>query len=232
MTKESTQNYKCKYCESSFRRESTLAHHMCEKKRRWKQEKETGVQWGLRTYLKFYDITQGSSKTKSYEDFVESPYYSAFVKFGQYNVSIRSLNYLSYAEWLLKQNKKIDHWCKDSLYTEWLLQYLKKESPQDAMERALKTMEECSVESNPYFNFNEYFKQVGDGTICHHITTGKISPWVVYNCDSGIDWLSNLNEEKAELILPTIDPDFWNRKFKDYLADSEWCRHILKEAGL
>lgn len=232
MTKESNQNYKCKYCESSFRRESTLAHHMCEKKRRWKQEKETGVQWGLRTYLKFYDITQGSSKTKSYEDFVESPYYSAFVKFGQYNVSIRSLNYLSYAEWLLKQNKKIDHWCKDSLYTEWLLQYLKKESPQDAMERALKTMEECSVESNPYFNFNEYFKQVGDGTICHHITTGKISPWVMYNCDSGIDWLSNLNEEKTELILPTIDPDFWNKKFKDYLADSEWCRHILKEAGL
>ncbi len=232
MTNESSQSYKCKYCESSFRRESTLAHHMCEKKRRWKQEKETGVQWGLRTYLKFYEITQGSSKTKSYEDFVESPYYSAFVKFGQYNVSVRSLNYLSYAEWLLSQNKKIDHWCKDSLYNQWLVQYLKKESPQDAMERALKIMEESSIQNENSFNFNQYFSYVGDGTICHHVITGRVSPWILYNCDSGIDWLSNINEEQTTLILPIIDPDFWNKKFKDYLADTEWCRYILKQAGL
>jgi hypothetical protein len=34
------------------------------------------------------------------------------------------------------------------------------------------------------------------------------------------------------IILPYIDPDHWNRKFKDYMADVEWCKHILKAAAL
>ena len=41
----------CKYCNKEFRKESTLAAHLCESKRRWQQEKETGVQLGLRAYL-------------------------------------------------------------------------------------------------------------------------------------------------------------------------------------
>jgi hypothetical protein len=232
MKNELNPSYKCKYCDTGFRKETTLVHHMCEMKRRWQQEKDTGVQIGLRAYLKFYEITQGSSKTKSYSDFVESPYYSAFVKFGQYNVSIRSINYIKFTEWLLKNNKKLDYWCKDNLYSEWLLEYIKKESPQDALERALKEMEEYADGSNNITNFSDYFKHGSSHSICFHITTGRISPWVLYNCDSGIDFLANLNEEQVVLVMPWIDPDYWNRKFRDYLADTEWCRYILKEAGL
>ena len=40
--------YKCKYCEKTYRKESTLFAHLCEQKRRWQQEKETGVQLGLK----------------------------------------------------------------------------------------------------------------------------------------------------------------------------------------
>ena len=63
--------YKCRYCEKDFSKESTLAVHLCEPKRRWQQEKETGVQLGLRAYLRFYEITQGSAKLKSYDDFFD-----------------------------------------------------------------------------------------------------------------------------------------------------------------
>jgi hypothetical protein len=34
------------------------------------------------------------------------------------------------------------------------------------------------------------------------------------------------------IVLPWVDPDYWNRKFQDYIADAEWCKHVLKEAGL
>ena len=68
MTSESSQNYKCRYCDKQFRKESTLAAHLCEPKRRWQQETETGVQFGLRAYLQFYETTQGSARLKSYED--------------------------------------------------------------------------------------------------------------------------------------------------------------------
>jgi len=231
MTSESNQSYKCRYCEKEYRKESTLAAHLCERKRRWQQEKETGVQFGLRAYLQFYESTQGSAKLKSYEDFVGSPYYGAFVKFGRHCVGIRCVNVNNFTEWLLKNNKKIDNWCKDSFYEEWLLEYLKKEAPQDALERALKEMEEYAGNSD-IASFSHYFMYGNTNRICYHITTGRVSPWVLYNCDTGIDFLNKLGEEHLAMVLAWVDPDYWSRKFKDYVADVEWCKHVLKEAGL
>ena len=63
-TIELKKSFSCKYCDKEFRKESTLAAHLCENKRRWQQEKETGVQLGLRAYLQFYETTQGSAKLK------------------------------------------------------------------------------------------------------------------------------------------------------------------------
>ena len=67
----------CKFCNKAFVKETTLTNHLCEKKRRHQQEKETGVQWGLQAYVMFYNSTQMSAKAKSYEDFCESSYYLA-----------------------------------------------------------------------------------------------------------------------------------------------------------
>jgi len=228
-----TAEYKCRYCEKAFAKESTLAVHLCEQKRRWQQEKETGVQLGLKAYLRFYEVTQGSAKLKSYENFVASPYYNAFVKFGRYCQSIRCINFVNFLDWLLKNNKKIDYWCKDSLYEEWMHEYLKREAVQDALERALKEMQNYADDHPELKNgFSDYFCYGNVNRICHHITTGRISPWIVFNCNTGVDFLGNLSEEQIAIVMPWIDPDYWQRKFVDYVADTEWVKDILQKAGL
>jgi hypothetical protein len=225
--------YKCRYCEKAFAKESTLAVHLCEPKRRWQQEKETGVQLGLRAYLRFYEITQGSAKLKSYEDFVKSPYYNAFVKWGRHMVAIRGINPPAFLEWLLKNNKKIDFWLKDEFYVEYLHEYLKREATQDALERALKEMQDYADDHPELKNgFSDYFRYGNSNRLVHHLATGRISAWVVYNCASGVDFLDQLGPEQVEIILPWIDPEHWQRKFKDYLADTEWVKDILAKAGL
>lgn len=230
---DSTTGYNCKYCNKSYSRESVLAAHLCEKKRRWQQESETGVRLGMNSYLRFYEMTQGSAKLKTYEDFVNSPYYNAFVKFGRHLVSIRAINISSFVDWLLQHNKKLDHWCKDSLYSEWLSDYIKRESVQDAMERALKEMQSYA-DAHPELKngFSDYFRYANSNRICQHISTGRISSWVVYNCDTGIEFLDSLSEDQIEIVMPWINPDIWQRKFKDYMGDTEWAKHVLKEAGL
>lgn len=232
MTSESNQNYKCRYCNKEFRKESSLSAHLCEQKRRWQQESETGVQFGLRAYLQFYETTQGSARLKSYSDFVVSSYYSAFVRFGRYMVDIRCINSTSFTNWLLKNNKKLDFWCKDSFYEEWLNEYLKKEAVQDALERGLRTMEDYANGNSDLASFSHYFRYGNPNRICYHITTGRISPWIVFNCNSGITFLSSIDEVLLATILPWIDPDYWDRKFNDHIADAGWCKLILKEAGL
>jgi len=228
-----SEQFNCKYCEKPFRKETTLLAHLCEAKRRYMQRDETGVQWGLKAYLRFYEFSQGSAKLKSYEDFAKSPYYNAFVKFGRYCVNIRCINFITFTDWLLKNNKKLDHWCSDKLYTEWLVEYIKREATQDALERALTEMTEYA-EAHPELKngFTDYFRYGNANRICHHITTGRISPWVIYNCVSGIEFLEALREDQAAIVMPWIDPDYWQKRFKDYLADTEWVKDILSKAGL
>lgn len=232
-TNKSNPSYKCKYCDKEFRRESTLAAHLCENKRRWQQEKETGVQFGYQAYLRFFELTQGSAKLKTYQDFVASPYYTAFVKFGRHMVAIRAVNPRAFIDWVIKQNKKLDNWCREDVYVEYLHVYMRKEAVQDALERALLEMQRYADEHGEFRNgFSDYFRFGNSNKICHHIANGRISAWVVYNCISGVEFLETLNEEQMAMIMPWIDYDFWSRRFQDYLADTEWIKGILKEAGL
>lgn len=229
----SEQLYTCRYCNKGFRKESTLTSHMCEPKRRWLQEKDVGVQLGLKSYLRFFEFTQGSAKNKSYADFVTSPYYNAFVKFGNHCQSIRCVNVGKYLDWLLKNNKKLDYWYKDAFYNEWLGEYIKIEAVQDAMERALKEMQNYADDNPELKNgFTDYFRYGNGNRICHHIATGRISPWVLYNSASGIEFLDQLREDQVELIIDVINPDYWQRKFRDYPEDTAWCKAILQKAGL
>lgn len=230
---ESKKNFECQYCGKGFAKESTLFSHLCEQKRRAQQQNETGVQLGFRAYLRFYETTQGTTKTKTYNDFAASPYYTAFVKFGRHLVGIRAVHPLNFIDWLLKNNKKLDHWTKEEMYSTWIHEYLKKEAVQDALERALKEMQEYA-DSHPELKngFTDYFRYGNSNRICYHISTGRISPWVVFGCNSGVDFLDGLNEEQLAMIMPWIDPDFWQRKFKDYMADTEWVKSILEAAGL
>lgn len=222
-------SYTCKYCKNEFKRETSLAVHVCEQKRRYQEQREQGVQLGLHAYLRFYEVTQGSAKLKTFDTFAESPYYRAFVKFGRYCVGINAISPLRLTEWLLKHNKKIDHWCRDSVYTEYLLDHLKVEAVDDALTRAIeysiKWSDENSCPANDCLRFGN------TNILVYAITAGRISPWVIYNCESGTKFLESLNTEQISTTWPYIDADVWQRKFKTYPADVEYCKDILTKAG-
>ena len=221
--------YTCQFCQKDFVKESSLAVHSCEPRRRRQEQSERGVYLGLQAYLKFYELTQGSAKLKTFDDFAESPYYRAFVKFGRYCVDIRAINPARFIEYVLKQNKKIDHWCRDSIYTEYLLDYLRVENINDALARAIEfgiTWQEQT--SNPAHDCLRYGNS---NAICHAITTGRISPWIIYNSESGQQFLSELSTEQIAMIWSYIDSDVWMKKFQDYPADQEYAKDILSKAG-
>ena len=221
--------YTCQFCQKDFIKESSLAVHSCEPRRRRQEQSERGVQLGLQAYLKFYQLTQGSAKLKTFDDFAESPYYRAFVKFGRYCVDIRAINPARFIEYVLKQNKKIDHWCRDSIYTEYLLDYLRVENINDALARAIEfgiTWQEQT--SNPAHDCLRYGNS---NAICYAITAGRVSPWVIYNSESGQKFLSDLTSEQIDMIWSYVDSDFWMKKFQDYPADQEYAKDILNKAG-
>jgi hypothetical protein len=219
----------CQHCKKAFRRESSLAVHLCEPKRRYQERDEVGVQLGLQAYLRFYEITQGSSKLKTFDDFATSPYYRAFVKFGRHCVAIRAINTARFIDWVVRQNKKIDHWCRDSVYAEYLTDHVRSENAADALSRALETAIDWSERTqNPDRDFLRYGN---DNLICHAVVTGRVTAWILYNCDSGTEFLSRLMSDQIAMIWSMIDADFWQRKFRDYPADTAYVREMLRQAG-
>jgi len=221
--------FECQYCKKSFVKETTLAVHVCEQKKRFQSQNETGIQIGLRAYQKFYEMSQGAGKPKLFDDFAGSPYYRAFARFGQYCVGIRAVNIPRFTEWLLKNNKKIDYWCSDKVYGEFLEQYLKIENPMDALYRSVEYSSRWADETgNPS---NGYLRYGNDNALCYAITTGRISAWVLYNSDSGQEFLGRISPDLLAMIWPFVDADFWQKKFKDYDNDVEYIRDILKQAG-
>ena len=221
--------YKCQYCKKDFIKESSLAVHSCEPRRRRQEKDEAGVRLGFQAYIKFYELTQGSAKLKTFDDFADSPYYKAFVKFGRYCVDIKAINPARFVEFVLKQNKKLDHWAKDSVYTEYLLEYLKVENVNDALSRAVEFSIDWSESSG--HPSHDCLRYGNSNAMAYAVTTGRISPWVIYNCESGQRFLSELSPDQISMVWPYIDSDTWQRKFKDYVADQEYAREILEKAG-
>jgi hypothetical protein len=221
--------YTCQYCKKDFIKETSLAVHSCEPKRRRIEKDEPGVRLGFMSYIKFYEITQGSAKLKTYEDFADSPYYKAFVKFGRYCVDVKVVNPLRFTEWLLKNNKKIDHWCRDTIYTEYLVGYLRIENISDALTRAIEFGITWSEQTGS--PSNDCLRYGNSNAMVYAVTAGRISPWILYNCESGQKFLSELDSTQIAMIWPYIDSEFWMKKFADYVADQEYVKEVLQKAG-
>jgi len=221
--------YICQYCRKNFARETSLAVHSCEPRRRRQERDEAGVRLGFQAYLKFYELTQGSARLKTHDDFCESPYYRAFVKFGRYCVAVRAVNPARFTEWLLKNNKKIDRWCTDSVYTEYLVDYLRIENVNDALARAMEFSISWSEETgNPA---EDCLRYGNTNAMVYAVTAGRISPWIIYNCESGQKFLSELDSTQIAMIWSYVDAEVWTKKFADYVADQEYVKEILQKAG-
>lgn len=225
-------SFTCAYCKKSFVKENTLSKHVCERKRRFQQEKEIGVQWGLQAYVMFVTTTQ-KTRCPGYEDFVNSNYYTAFVKYGRYCHALHCVNFAKFTEFLLKTNRRLDNWCNDNIYNEWLTEYLRRENVQDALERSITTMVDYTHNHPEYRNgYRDYFALVNENRVCYHITTGRISPWIVYQSQSGRDFLDRLNDDQAGSVMHIIDPTYWQLRFCDCPEDVQFANRVLKLADL
>jgi len=222
--------YICEYCSTGYTKEKTLAVHMCEQKRRALQKTEKRVQYGYYAFNRFYKLSAGSKKDKTYEEFCKSPYYNAFVKFGSFVSNVRPLYPEKYIDYVVKSGVKLDHWCRDELYQQYAVELILKEDVTTALERSVITMMEWAEENNSAWN--HYFNYVSLNRAVWHIKDGKISPWLILNCTSGKELLSKFNDEQLNMIYHIVNPEHWSIRFKRQKADVEIVKEVAKESNL
>jgi hypothetical protein len=222
--------HSCEFCKREFVRERTLLSHICEQKQRWQNRDQLGNRLGFQSWLQFYTKNSMSkTKNKTYEEFIKNAYYIAFVKFGNYCAEVNVINVSRYVDWLLKNNIKIDGWNSDVTYTRFLIEYLRHEDAFDAIHRSVETC--IRLAEADKIQPHDILRYGNANRICLNITTGKISPWMLYCSDSGVKFLDTLNSDHVKIISDYINPEQWALKFHREPELKQQIRDTLRIAG-
>ena len=221
---------KCTYCGKTFAKERTLQVHLCEPKRRYLQRDEKWVVNAFMVFQRFYQIHQHNSKTKTYDDFVKSSYYNAFVKFGRFIMHINPLYPEKYIDYVLQSKIKLDHWARDDLYESYLIETLKVEPIEAALQRSIANMMDWANEQNA--QWSDYFRLVNANRAVQHIQQGAVSPWMLLGCSAGKKMLQSFSDEQLDMVERFIKPDYWKMKFKQYPADHLFVQETVKGAKI
>jgi len=128
-----------------------------------------------------------------------------------------------------QKQQKIDNWCSDRVYTEYLLEYLQIEAVDDALARAVEFGIDWAEKNMA--QPNDCLRYGNVNAMCYAVTTGRVSPWVIYNSESGQRFLSSLDAGQVAMIWPYIDSDLWQQQFQTRPQDQAYAQQILTRAG-
>lgn len=229
LASEETREFVCVHCKRAFKRESTLASHMCEPKRRVQRRRDPVVVAAFAAFQQFYASIHLSKNAQTHEQFESSSFYKGFIKFGIFITQRCVVAPERYVAYVIKNNIKLDHWCKETHYAKFITELIRTESADDAIARTVKYIDMWAEENKQ--PFNNYFKSAGCGKIALDISLGRCSPWMLYSCSQGIAVLDQLNPEQLALIYDLVDPDFWSRKLASWPDKFKFAQEVTDAMG-
>ena len=221
--------HRCTFCDRVFRAERTLLAHVCEQKKRSQERTDPVGQLAFMSYQRFYQLTQGG-KERTWDQFAKSAYYLAFMKFARYMRTVDAVNPMLFIDWVIKKQIKLDHWARDTTYNKYLVEDIKTEGADSAIERSFTTMQKWADEQAA--SFEHYLVYANPNRIVSDLSNGRISPWMMWATKTGREFLGKLNEDQLNAIATVIDPDHWNRRLKDWPVDLETVKYACKAAGI
>lgn len=220
--------HSCDFCKKSFASEKTLIAHACEKKRRWLWKDEKYAMMGYRAYQMFYEVGMKSKKPKSQEDFIDSQYYSEFIRFGKHLVDINAIDPMGFTEFLIRANMALKDWSSPRAYEVWVRELGRKEHPVKALERNILLMEQWARDTGE--DWTDFFRLVSPPLATKWIKTGRLSPWLLFTV--GDDLVERLSDEQLGMVEELLNPHFWSNKFETYAEEVRNIREELRSVGV
>jgi hypothetical protein len=218
--------FECEFCHKTFKKQATITSHTCQARDRVSVRTTRPVQLGFRAFQEFY---QHSFKTtKTIEEFERSSYYSAFVNFGRFCQQVRVLDLAKFVQYNLTRRVRIDHWCNDRLYNDFVVYFVLGETAVDGLARTVDyAIGFCDANDIAVADY----LRLSPNRLVQHIQSGRLSPWVIYNSDLGMTFLENINSQQQSVIWPLINPVIWERRLKLFRPDCEYIRSMTQRLG-
>jgi hypothetical protein len=203
---------------------------MCVKKRRHMEINSSGSRFGFRAFQRFFALTMKSKHPKTVDEFINSPYYTDFAKFGNHLDNLRPVYIEKYIDYVILNGVKLKDWTKDFVYDVYVEDLVKKEPATSATERTITEIITWCEKNDA--EFSKFFSTITANEAAYLIKTGRISPWVFYLADSADNLRTRFNEDHEKMIGDVIEPGTWMKKFKKDTDEVEYIKELLVQAGL
>jgi predicted O-linked N-acetylglucosamine transferase (SPINDLY family) len=226
------QPHTCEFCHRSFSKESTLASHVCEQKRRHQNRNASYVKKAFWAYNKFYQQLNPAKRDqpRSYQEFCASQIYNVLIKFGSWCEENMVQEWASLVTWLINQNIKIDQWCELERYQQFLEELLTTESSEQALQRSFDTISKWS--ENTGRDWTCFFSTCNTNQVTQWIQQGRISAWLLYNCEGAGKFFERCTPEQLSIIQNVAPIRKWKIKFLRLKQEADVIHLTLKESGL
>lgn len=228
--KKKDDTYKCSYCDKIYKTEKPFLNHICKQKRRYFEKDTKPARLAFAAYVKFNEVHYRGRTLPTYEKFMQSNLYEAFLRFGKYIVDINALSPSDFIDHMVRSQIPIDNWCRDSEYEKYVGNLAMKESPDRALERTCLLMREWALKEGR--DSSDFFRMISPMLATSWIRSGRISPWVLLNCDSGVALIDQLTDEQMMVTASALNIKMWKGKFSRNMEEVLDIRAALKESGM
>lgn len=223
--------YKCRYCQKDFVRESTLAKHLCEQKRRVLAKDEKQNRIAYQSWLMFRRLTIANVKhDKPYEDFAVNKYYMDFMKLSKHIIDLKVEDSEGFVKFILMNSVPIRDWTKAVVYESFVKDRTKKEPVERAIERSVLNMKAWAEKTGN--SYEDYFQLVSTPDAVQDIRMGRISPWCTFATDQGSRLIDRLEPGQVEALIEYMEPKSWRVKVKRQQQDAEWVQKVFNQAEI
>ena len=225
--KEKPEEFPCGFCNRVFRREASFVSHMCKQRRRYLQRDDKPVKIG---FMAFQKVQQSLRCKSDYNSFVKSQFYGAFVRFGKHVMELEAISPQMFVDFLLSKEIPIDNWTHPVVYSTYIRELNRDETPLQAIERNFMLMEQWGNDTGK--DWRDFFREIEPPLALLWITTGRISPWMLFIASSASELIARLSPEQVASVEATTDPGFWHHKIARYEDEVVRLAAMLQENGI
>ena len=223
--------YKCRYCQKEFVRESTLASHLCENKRRMLAKDEKQNRIAYQSWLLFRKLTMANVKNdKPYEEFISNKFFAGFMKLAKHIIDLSLDDPEGFVKFIIMNSVPMHNWQTAVVYETYIKDRTKKETVERAVERSVLNMKAWAEKTGN--SWEEYFTKVSTPEAVQDIRMGRISPWCTFATDQGSRLIDRFEPGQVQQLIEYMEPQSWRAKVMRQRQDAEWVQHVFNEAKI
>jgi hypothetical protein len=183
-------------------------------------------------YYKEWLKAGGFHQAPTHETFLNSRYFSSFIRFIQFSNAMWLPDPVSYMRYVMKLKLLPTHWSNDDVYVNYISHLDKNYPPAKQAEDTKRTLHELA--SMFGCQVSEVFDHLKPGDAIMLLRARKLTPWVVLLSKRFSEYLQNKwsREQRDRVIDTVINPTQWKQKFLENPDDVKAMKQLVSELGI